>query len=128
MIASTRAELLRLFKWPVTWVLIGVWLTLTLMFGYIFDYLSYRDAVSNGNDRLAETMLSQLSLTDVPSTIVAGLPMFGGALMLILAALVTGSGYGWGTWKTLFTTGPGRLTTLGGTLLALVVVFAITAV
>ena len=39
---------------------------------------------------------------------VQGLPMFGGALVLILGALAVGSGYGWGTWKTVFTTGPRR--------------------
>ena len=26
--------------------------------------------------------------------------MFGGALMMVLGAIVAGNGYGWGTWKT----------------------------
>jgi ABC-2 type transport system permease protein len=119
MIASTRAELLRLAKWPTTWVIIGVWLALDLMFGYLFDYLSYRDAVSSGNQRIADALLPQLSTDGVPAAVAAGLPMFGGALVLILAALATGSGYGWGTWKTVFTQGPRRMTALGGTMLAL---------
>ena len=38
-----------------------------------------------------------------PVTLVQGLPMFGGALLLILGAITVGSGYGWGTWKTVFT-------------------------
>ena len=38
------------------------------------------------------------------------------ALVLILGALAVGSGYGWGTWKTVFTAGPRRLTAMGGTL------------
>jgi ABC-2 type transport system permease protein len=124
-IASLRAELLRLGKWPVTWVITGVWLTLNVSFGYLFDYLSYRDAVGGGDRRLAEALLSQLSLDAVPSTMVTGLPMFGSALILILAALATGSGYGWNTWRTVFTQGPGRLTALGGTMLALAVVVAV---
>jgi len=128
MIASLRAELLRLSKWPVTWVVIGVWLTLNLSFGYMFDYLSYRDAVSSGNQGLADALLSQLSLAGVPSTMVAGLPMFGGALVVILAALATGSGYGWNTWRTVFTQGPSRLSALGGTMLALAVLLAVLAV
>ena len=122
MIASLRAELLRLRKWPVTWVITGVWLTLNVFFGYLLDYLSYRDAVGAGDQRLADALLAQLSPAQVPSTMVTGLPMFGSALVLILAALATGSGYGWNTWRTVFTQGPGRLSALGGTLLALAVV------
>jgi ABC-2 type transport system permease protein len=125
MIASLRAELLRLGKWPVTWVITGVWLTLNVFFGYLLDYLSYRDAVGGGDQRLADALLSQLSLAQVPSTMVTGLPMFGSALVLILAALSTGSGYGWSTWRTVFTQGPGRLSALGGTMLALAVVLVV---
>jgi ABC-type transport system involved in multi-copper enzyme maturation permease subunit len=50
--------------------------------------------------------------------------MFGGALMLILGALAVGSGYGWGTWKTVFTQGPKRTEVVGGTLVALAVTVA----
>ncbi|HEY8472824.1 MAG TPA: ABC transporter permease [Natronosporangium sp.] len=128
MIASLRAELLRLGKWPASWVIIGVWLLLNLFFGYVLDYLGYRDAVANGDAGQAAALLSQLSLTGVPSAVVAGLPMFGGALLLTLAALATGSGYGWNTWKTVFTQGPSRLTALGGTLLALAGLLVVTVV
>jgi ABC-2 type transport system permease protein len=127
MIASMRAELLRLRKWPATWVIIGVWLTLNVMFGYVFDYLNYREAVSGGDQRVAGALLSQLTLQGVPSTMVAGLPMFGGSLVVILAALSTGSGFGWNTWRTVFTQGPRRLSALGGTLLALAAVVATVA-
>lgn len=119
MIGSVQAELLRLAKWPVTWVIIGVWLALNLSFGYVFDYLSYREAVDAGDGRAAAGLLDQLSLTSVPATMVTGLPMFGGALVLVLAALATGSGFGWNTWKTVFTQGPGRPTALAGTLVGL---------
>ena len=121
-VASLRAELLRLRRWPVTWVITGVWLTLNVFFGYLLDYLSYRDAVGGGDRRLAAALLVHLSPAQVPSTMVTGLPMFGSALVLILAALATGSGYGWSTWRTVFTQGPGRRSALGGTLLALAVV------
>jgi hypothetical protein len=50
---------------------------------------------------------------------VQGMPMFGGALVLILGALAVGSGHGWGTWKTVLTTGPRREVAVTGTLLAL---------
>jgi ABC-2 type transport system permease protein len=128
MIASLRADLLRLRKWPVTWVITAVWLTLNVTFGYLFDYLSYRDAVGGGDRGLAGALLVQLSPAQAPTTMVTGLPMFGSALLLILAALATGSGYGWNTWRTVFTQGQRRRSVLGGTLLALgVVVVAYTA-
>jgi ABC-type transport system involved in multi-copper enzyme maturation permease subunit len=125
MIGSTRAELLRLGKWPASWVIIGVWLLLNVFFGYVLDYLTYRDAVSSGDDRTAAAVLAQLSPAEVPATMTSGLPMFGGALVLTLAALATGSGYGWNTWKTVFTQGPRRRTVLAGTLLALVVLLVV---
>ena len=40
-LASTKAELLRLRKWPAVWVTIGAWLAMTAMFGYLFNYVSY---------------------------------------------------------------------------------------
>lgn len=124
MIASTRAELLRLLRWPVTWVVAGAWLVLNLTFAYIINYFSYRAAVSAGDDRLAQILLGDMAPVDLPSTLVAGMPLFGGAIVLILAALSTGNGYGWGTWKTVLTQGPGRLSALAGTVAALGIVVA----
>jgi ABC-type transport system involved in multi-copper enzyme maturation permease subunit len=125
MMASVRAELLRLGRWPTVWVLCGTWLVLNLTFGYLFNYLSYRsdDGAAFGAqvaDRAAAAaLLNEMMPHSVPVTMVQGLPMFGGALVLILGAVAVGSGYGWGTWKTVFTTGPRRLAALGGTLVAL---------
>jgi ABC-2 type transport system permease protein len=124
---SVRAELLRLRRWPALWVLCGSWVVLNLVFGYLFDYLSYRssDGVGPGNDGVPPQVLLRGLLPDhVPVTMVQGLPIFGGALLLILGALAFGSGYGWGTWKTVFTAGPRRGTAVGGTLAALGVVLA----
>jgi ABC-2 type transport system permease protein len=125
MIASVRAELFRLGRWPTTWVLAGVWVLMNLSFGYLFDYLSWRGAdgkpavsgVDAGVDPAA--LLANIQPHNVPVTLVQGMPMFGGALVLILGALAVGSGYGWGTWKTVFTTGPRRGAAIGGTLAAI---------
>ncbi|HEU4426860.1 MAG TPA: ABC transporter permease [Pilimelia sp.] len=124
MTASVRAELMRLGRWPTTWVLCGTWLVLNLTFGYLFNYLSYRSEDGGGfanqvSEGSAAALLGQMMPESVPVTMVQGLPMFGGALMLILGAVAVGSGYGWGTWKTVFTTGPRRLTAIAGTLGAL---------
>jgi ABC-2 type transport system permease protein len=55
----------------------------------------------------------------VPEIFTQGMAMFGGALMLILGALNIGSGYGWGTWKTVLTQGPSRVTAVGGAVVSL---------
>jgi hypothetical protein len=122
LIASTRAELLRLRKWPAMWIMLVVWLLLNLTFGYVFPYLTYKtgDTVGPGGEP-SQTMLDQMLPAAIPHEFVAGMPLFGGALMLTLGALATGSGYGWGTWKTVFTQGPGRLASFGGTLAALAI-------
>ncbi len=128
MIASVRAELLRLGRWPTTWVLCGAWVLLNLTFGYLFNYLSYRSDDGAGfanqasDGASAGVLLAGLMPDRAPVTLVQGMPMFGGALVLILGAVAIGSGYGWGTWKTVFTTGPRRVTAMGGTLAALGIV------
>ena len=128
MIRSLRAELIRLGRWPVAWVLCGSWLVLNLVFGYLLNYLTYRSdtgvgfsADASSPDR-ARAVLAQMLPDSVPVTVVKELPLAGGALVLILGALAVGSGYGWGTWKTVFLTGPQRSVAVSGTLAALAVV------
>jgi ABC-2 type transport system permease protein len=118
---STRAELLRLRKWPALWLTIGVELLLNLLFVYVFNYVSYR---SSGDSGISEgvpkqVLLERMMPAAIPHSGVAGMPMFGGALVLILGALAAGSGYGWGTVKTVALQGPGRLTSMAGSLAAL---------
>jgi ABC-2 type transport system permease protein len=120
MAAVVRAELRRLLRWPTLWVLCGSWILLNLTFGYLFKYLTYRSTNDTGftsrGGKLA--LLAQMVPDQAPVTLVQGMPMFGGALLMILGALAVGSGYGWGTWKTVFTTGPRRGAALGGTFVA----------
>jgi ABC-2 type transport system permease protein len=116
MIAAIRAELRRLGRWPALWVLCGSWLILNLTFGYVFTYLTYRSQPGTGfPGGGSRVLLAQMLPEQAPVTLVQGMPMFGGALLMILGALTVASGYGWGTWKTVFTTGPRRTTALGGT-------------
>jgi hypothetical protein len=121
LVASARADGLRLRRWPTVWVLIGIWVLLNIMFTYVFPYLSYR----NGSGPDANTgrpraeLLAGVLPDRVPISVVQGLPMFGGAIMLTLGALAAGSGFGWGTWKTALTQGPRRPAVAGGTLLAM---------
>lgn len=124
MSTSLRAELLRLRKWPALWVMVGASLLLNVLFNYVFSYVSYRtDSTGAMTEGVApKALLADLLPAAVPQSVFQGMPMFGGAIMLILGALTVGGGYGWGTWKTVYTQGPGRLSTLAGTALALVVV------
>ncbi|OCF84690.1 hypothetical protein AW168_39960 [Nocardia brasiliensis] len=124
LISSTRAEALRLRKWPAFWIILGTWILLNLTFSYLFNYLAYTSGesgrMSNGLPR--ELLLQQMLPAAVPGVFTQGMAMFGGALMLVLGALTTGSGYGWGTWKTVFTQGPSRINAVGGVLVSLLVV------
>lgn len=118
---SVRAELLRLRRWPAAWVLIGVWFALDLAFVYVFDYIAYRTGDTTGvaDGVPPAQLLAGLMPAAVPTAAVQGTPLFGGAILLILGALTVGSGFGWGTWKTVLTQGPGRGTAFGGTLVVL---------
>lgn len=118
-----RAELRRMLRWPAVWVLSGAWLALNLTFGYVFQYLTYRTGEPAGPGASGAT-LEPLLPDQAPLVVVQGMPMFGGALVLVLGALVVGSGFGWGTWKSVFTTGPSRVAALAGTFTALGVVLA----
>ena len=121
LVNSTRAELLRMRKWPAVWVTLGAWLALALMFGYLFSYLSYKTGDNSFSDEGATraSLLNGLMPISVPDVLLQGMPMFGGALMMVLGAIVAGNGYGWGTWKTIFTQGPSRTQSVLGSLIAL---------
>jgi ABC-2 type transport system permease protein len=121
LINTTRAELLRMRKWPAVWVTLGAWIAMSLMFGYLFSYLSYKtgDLTFADEGSTREALLNGLLPAAVPDVLVQGMPMFGGALMMVLGAIVAGNGYGWGTWKTVFTQGPSRTTSVLGSLVAM---------
>lgn len=118
---STRAELVRLRAWPAVWITLGAWLVLSMLFGYLFTYLSYTSGdpgfTDEGTTRAQQ--LAQMMPDAVPDVFLQGMPMFGGALMMVLGALVAGNGYGWGTWKTLFSQGVRRTPALVGSVLSL---------
>lgn len=123
LLASTRGELLRLRKWPAFWIVLGTWILLNLTFAYLFNYLAYTTGssgrMSNGLPR--DVLLRQMLPAAVPEVFTQGMAMFGGALMLVLGALAIGSGYGWGSWKTVLTQGPSRVAAIGGVVVSLAV-------
>lgn len=126
VLSSTRADLLRLRKWPAVWVTVGAWLALNAMFAYLFNYITYASGQSSfateGESRAR--LLAGLLPSGLADTIPQGMPLFGGAIMMVLGAIVAGNGYGWGTWKTVLTQGPSRTATLLGSLSATTVIVA----
>ena len=111
MIRIVNAELLLLAKRASTWILLAIWAALALTFAYVVPYVQYTNEPSR-------TSLSDLLPESLVGTLMAGFPFFGGVLALMLGVLTVGSEYGWGTLKTLFTQGPGRLQVFGAKLIA----------
>jgi ABC-type transport system involved in multi-copper enzyme maturation permease subunit len=126
LVRTTRAELFRLRRWPAVWVTIAAWLLMNAMFGYIFDYVTYNSGDSSFSNEGASRaeILSRIVPSGLAETLPQGMPLFGGAIMMVLGAIVAGNGYGWGTWKTVFTQGPSRAATMLGSMAAVVVLVA----
>ncbi|ASW56771.1 ABC transporter permease [Plantactinospora sp. KBS50] len=130
MIASFRAELFKMRHRSALWLIVAVWMVLTLVFGYLFPYLSY-NGTSGGPGGVpadADAALARALPAGVISAAVQGFPLFAGALALILGVLVTGSEYGWQTLKAVLTQGPRRLSVLAGSFLALQLVIGLIVV
>jgi ABC-2 type transport system permease protein len=114
MIRSVSAELLVLRKRTSTWILLGIWLLLALIFAYVVPYATYLN--EPGRESLTDVLPQRLV-----GNVLVGFPFFGGVLALMLGVLTFGTEYGWGTLRTLFTQRPGRLHVFGAKLLALAV-------
>jgi ABC-2 type transport system permease protein len=112
MTEGIAAELLVVRKRPSTWILLGIWTLLALVFAYIVPYVQYLNGSTRRplEDLLPEHLIPQL---------MAGFPFFGGVFALQLGVLAFGSEYGWGTLKTVFTQRPGRLRIFAAKLLGL---------
>jgi ABC-2 type transport system permease protein len=126
--ASFLAEFLKLRKRPAAWVLMLVWTTVVILFGYLFTY-SFVSAPAPEDvpreqraqqEAFSEELLSTLMPENLLENLfVNGTFAIGGAIVLILGSLASGSEYGWGTLKTVLTQRPGRLGAFSGKLLAL---------
>lgn len=116
MVASTRAELLKLRKRPAFWILASLLVATFVLFGYLFAYLFLVAEVGGEVAAGEESFLPNLLPEQFVATTLSNLAGFGGAFALILGALVVGSEYGWRTLKTIATQRPSRLALAGGKL------------
>jgi len=114
MIRVTAVELLMLRKRAAAWVLLAIWTAAAAFFAYVLPYAIEPDRGETASRPLADLLPQQLV-----GTLSGGFPFFGGAVALILAVLIFGGEYGSGTWKTLFTQRPGRLSVFAAKLLSL---------
>ena len=125
MRASVGAELFKIVKRPAVWVLLAAWLVANQVFSFVIPYLSYRGSSTPPEaaaGRTPDEILADALPANLVENAIAGLPLFGGALLLVLGGLVMGSEYGWDTLRTMFTQRPRRLAIFGGKLIALGVV------
>jgi ABC-type transport system involved in multi-copper enzyme maturation permease subunit len=126
LVRTTGAELFRLRRWPAFWVTVTAWLLLNALFNYVFNFVTYTsgdNSFSNQGESRAD-VLASIVPAGVADQLPQGAPLFGGAIMMVLGAIVAGNGYGWGTWKTVFTQGPSRVAAIAGSMSAVVVLVA----
>ena len=108
-----RAETLKLIRRPAIWTLLGVALVLSLTFTYLVPYAGYAGGTGGPT---ADRGLAAMLPGQLVGNSIGGLPVFLGALMLILGVLTVGGEYAWGTWKTVLTQDPNRLRVYGAKL------------
>ncbi|WP_341719537.1 ABC transporter permease [Micromonospora sp. FIMYZ51] len=130
MSRSWSAEIVKLVRRPAFWLLIGIALVISLTFTYLLPYAAIVGGTGGPN---SDRTLPMLLPDQLVGNSIGGLPIFLGAIVLIIGVLVVGGEYGWGTWKTILTQGPTRLEVYAGKLFtlaaaALVVVLAVFAV
>jgi ABC-2 type transport system ATP-binding protein len=114
MTRTVSAELLKLRQRAATWILLGIWTSLSIFFAYVIPYALDPEDSPGGLDRfLPESFLAN---------VLAGFPFFGGVVALMLGVFAFGSEYGWDTLKTLFTQRPARLRVAAAKLAALGIV------
>jgi ABC-2 type transport system permease protein len=115
---SVAAQILILRKRMSTWVLLGVWMLLGIMFSHLLPYLTY----NGGGDATEQVSLQALLPESLTENLLAGFPFFGGVIALMLGVLAVGSDYGWDTVKTLLSQRSGRVRLLGSKLAAIGIV------
>jgi ABC-2 type transport system permease protein len=115
MMGSITAQVLVLSKRTSTWILMGIWVMLGLMFSHLLPYLTYGGAAAGPRQAALDALLP----AGLADNLLAGFPFFGGVFALMLGVLAVGSDYGWDTLKTLLTQRSGRLRLLSAKLVAL---------
>jgi ABC-type transport system involved in multi-copper enzyme maturation permease subunit len=121
MANSIFAEVTLLRKRAATWTLLGIWLALSMLFSYGFPYFTYRGGSTFDGLTKADILASVIP-SGIITTLSSGFPFYGGVIALMLGVLVLGSEFGWGTIKTAYTIGPGRLRLFAAKMIAVALI------
>ncbi len=117
---SLIAELILLRKRVATWILLGFWLFMTILFGYVLPYYAYKGDI-RFRERGGQVLLTTLLPHNLVTNLLSGFPFFGGTIVLILGVLAIGSEYSWGTLTPAFTQRASRLKVFFSKILALAI-------
>jgi ABC-2 type transport system permease protein len=105
--AALDAELFVMRRRPLPYVVAGAWSLMVAAFAFVVPYIVYLTLdPSQASER--EELLAVVLPEQAAATAISSYPMFGGAVMLVLGVLVSGSEYRWNTWTSRFTQGPSR--------------------
>ncbi|MEV1329450.1 ABC transporter permease subunit [Micromonospora costi] len=120
MIASVRAAWFADRKRPAVWTVTLTWTALALAFGIGVPYLVHFALAGDPKEaEAAASLLDSVLPGQLVTTGIGLFPLFGGAIVVILGALVVGNEYRWGTLNLIFTQRPRRTQVMLGHAIAL---------
>ncbi|WP_433528006.1 ABC transporter permease [Micromonospora sp. CA-263727] len=115
MIASVRAAWFADRRRPAVWTITATWTILAIAFGIGIPYLVHLALAGDPEQAdAAESLLAAVLPGQLVTTGIGLFPLFGGAIVVILGALVVGNEYRWGTLNLIFTQRPRRGQVLAG--------------
>ena len=120
MLDALAAQLLLIRKRAASWILLGFWMLVTVVFAYVLPYYAYKGDI-RFRERTGGVLLSMLLPHNLVSSLLSGFPAFGGMFVLILAVLVMGSEFTWGTLTPVFTQKASRLKVFFSKIIALAI-------
>jgi ABC-type transport system involved in multi-copper enzyme maturation permease subunit len=126
VINAVAAEALLMRKRLAPVIVGATWVLMVVGFAFAVPYIVY--SVLDPADASRAELLRILLPAAFASTSLSSYPLFGGAIMLILGVLVTGSEYRWRTWTARLSQGPGRVQVLLAKLVIGVMVTTVIAV
>lgn len=121
MIASLRADGLKMRKRWANWIMVAIlvaWLVL-LVYALLYLLVKTQPASLRGSEVPASVLIRQIFPENFIPTVLSTASTIGAAIMIIFGALSTASEYGWSTVQTILIQKPGRIAVLVGKLLAL---------
>jgi ABC-type transport system involved in multi-copper enzyme maturation permease subunit len=122
MIASFRAEAVKMRKRWANWILAGIFLAFIVLLVYVIIYVALTGSSRNVGGPIPASVLKRSTFPEnlVP-TVLDNAASIGAAIMIILGALSTASEYGWLTVQTILIQRPGRTAVLLGKVIALAI-------